>query len=174
MSTEALQAEWLKPLDEVMSVLKVGSTWDSVKLSDCLKLLFREILLPTYSRVGEGIDRFLDHFKNQLWPSFDQINLSKRGLAHLFEQLVLMHSYTHTRFEMQHLTFVNVDSTLANQDDPENAEGQNEQNLKKVLPPLFRLEHVLRECSDVAKIRESCSKPADFSMALTYARLACF
>ena len=106
-----------------MSVLKVGSTWDSVKLSDCLKLLFREILLPTYSKVGEGTDRFVEHLKSHLWPSFDQINLSKRGLAHLFEQLVLLHSYTHTRFEMQHLPIVNVDSTLAKENDAESGGG---------------------------------------------------
>jgi len=93
LSKEPLKQEWLKPIDEVLPVLKVGSTWDSVKLSDCLKLLFREILVPTYG------DKFPDFFRGHLFPRFDQLDSSKRSLAHSFELLVLVHAYIQAVFE---------------------------------------------------------------------------
>jgi len=39
------------------------------------------------------------------------------------------------------------------------------------LPPLFLLDNILRQCTDVGKITAACAKPADFSTSLTFARL---
>lgn len=98
LAEETLQQDWLKPMDEILSVLKVSSTWDSAKLSECLKLLFREILLPTYT-VKEGADKFLEFFKSKIYPEMEQVDLSKRGLAAKLEHLIFVHAYVHTLFE---------------------------------------------------------------------------
>ena len=86
-------------MDQILPVLKVSSTWDSTRLSECLKLLFREILVPTYTTKDSTADKFTEYFRSHVYPSLDQADLTKRGLAATFEQLLFVHTYVHTLFE---------------------------------------------------------------------------
>ena len=69
-----------------------------------------------------------------------------------------MHSYVHTLFETRQL---------------DTSDGASDQ-IKAALPPLFKLDNILRQCSDVEKIRAACAKESDFDTAMTYARLASY
>jgi len=46
--------------------------------------------------------------------------------------------------------------------------------VQTALPPLVTLDNILRKCTDIAKIRENCSKESDLETALLYARLTSF
>lgn len=65
-----------------------------------------------------------------------------------------MHAYVHTLFETQQ------NDTLA--------------DLRTAIPPLFKLDNILRQCSDIEKIKAACAKESDFETAITYARLSSF
>ena len=98
-----MKDEWLRPFDEVLSVLRISSTWDSAKLSDCLKLLFREILVPTYSKQStedvDAEDPITACLREKVLSTLQNIDLTKRGLSATFEKLLLNHVYVHTLFE---------------------------------------------------------------------------
>ena len=141
-------------MELIMPVLKVSSSWDSAKLSDCVKLLFREILVPTYS-IKDTSDKFIEFFKRHIYPALDKPDFSKRGLAASFEQLFFVHSYVHTLFET-------------------NTPEEFEVTIQAVLPPLFTLDNILRHCTDIVLIKEACTKDSDLPTALTFARLASF
>jgi len=108
--------------------------------------------MPTYCP-KETPSKFAEFFKQSVFPQLDSTDYSKRGFAHTFEQLVLVHSYVHTMFE------------TINQDDFEGS-------VQACLPPLFNLDNILRRCTDVAKIKEACTKESDLQTALTFSRLA--
>ena len=133
-------------------MLKVSTTWDSHKLSECLKALFREILLPTY---GLSTEKFLGYFKGHLYPALDKCDFTKRSFAHTFENLLFLHAYVHTLFESNSLE-------------------EFEMTIQSVLPPLFTLDNILRNCTDVVRIKEACAKESDLPVALTFARLAAY
>ena len=108
LTQEALKDEWLRPFDEVLSVLRISSTWDSAKLSDCLKLLFREILVPTYRKQGtedvDAEDPITACLREKVMPTLQNIDLTKRGLSATFERLLLNHVYVHTVFEQSSMS----------------------------------------------------------------------
>ena len=68
-----LQASWLKPMEQILTILRLTSTWDSIRLSECLKLLFREILLPTYGPASSSSDdnKFVEFFKSYIYPKLE-------------------------------------------------------------------------------------------------------
>ena len=108
LTQEALKDEWLRPFDEVLSVLRISSTWDSAKLSDCLKLLFREILVPTYRKQStedvDAEDPIIACLREKVMPTLQNIELTKRGLSATFERLLLNHVYVHTVFEQSSMS----------------------------------------------------------------------
>lgn len=149
-------------MEQILTILRLNSTWDSVKLSDCLKLLFREILVPAYSANqtsgsddGNSTNKFVEFFKKHVYPKLEASDFSKRGLASCFEQLVFVHAYVSTVFDScPHEEF--------------------EETVQAVLPPLFTLDNVLRHCTDTVRIKEACNKASDLPTALNFARLTCF
>lgn len=113
-------------------------------------------MVPTYATKDNvcGI-RFVEFFKTTVYPSLENLSLTKRGLASAFEQLLFLHGYVHTLFE----TSAMEDFELV---------------VQTALPPLVTLDNILRKCADISKIRENCSKESDLETALLYARLTSF
>lgn len=48
---DEIEPSWLQSLDFVLPKLNLKESWDDVRLSEGLKLLFSEILIPTYSKL---------------------------------------------------------------------------------------------------------------------------
>ena len=52
-----------------MPKLNLIKTWDNIKLSECLKLLFKEIIVPTYFSLSKV--EIQDWIKEKLLPKLD-------------------------------------------------------------------------------------------------------
>ena len=112
--------------------------------------------MPTYATKDNACGvRFVEFFKSTVYPSLDNFNLTKRSLANAFEQLLFIHGYVHTLFETSSIE----DFELV---------------VQTALPPLVTLDNILRRCTDIAKIRETSSKPSDLDAILLFARLTSF
>lgn len=49
MTAEKIEKEWLNPFDyTLLAPLKLNSNWDNINLSNVLKSLFTEVLIPVY------------------------------------------------------------------------------------------------------------------------------
>ena len=54
LEVDQLKPDMLLPLEFVMHKLTLMKTWDNIKLSECLKLLFKEIIVPTYHSLSKS------------------------------------------------------------------------------------------------------------------------
>lgn len=88
-------------------------------------------MVPTYASKEANSNRFVEFFKGTVYTSLDGMELTKRGLAGAFEQLLFVHAYVHTLFE------------TGSQDNFESV-------IQEALPPLFTLDNILRKCADLA------------------------
>jgi len=68
--------------------------WEDIRLSDCLKLLFVEILVPTYRNQGQE-NQIVEFIKNTLFKKLSDASAgnTRIQMTSLFENLVFIAMY---------------------------------------------------------------------------------